>query len=176
MKGQIALVTVAIVVMGLDEAYERSCSGRTQPLLLRSAASTVAEDIRAATPPFAIPATRANCARTDETDMPDLTSLYLLTDPAVRAGGSVIKGLYFAHSREGPNDLVAFWLACSGILEPRPFLSFEFATGLYLLDSDRDGCADQTGVAPRGTIDPADFLESLPTRWWCPQIPAGEPV
>ena len=95
---------------------------------------------------------------------------------AVRAGGSVIKGLYFAHSREGPNDLVAFWLACSGILEPRPFLSFEFATGLYLLDSDRDGCADQTGVAPRGTIDPADFLESLPTRWWCPQIPAGEPV
>jgi hypothetical protein len=90
--------------------------------------------------------------------MPDLRALVLRTDPRVHARGAVVKGMYYARSGAGPNDLVAFRLGCGGVLEARPFLVLDFRTGGYLLDAAGDGCADGTGVLPGGEVDPADFL------------------
>jgi hypothetical protein len=96
--------------------------------------------------------------------MPDLGRLVLRTDALLHAGGDVIKGMYYGRSSDGPNDLVAFRLGCAGVLDPRPFLVFKFAAGAFLLDADRDGCADGAGVLSN-EIDPADFLPALTGSW-----------
>ncbi len=90
--------------------------------------------------------------------MPDLRGHVLRSDPRIHAGGKLIKGLYYSERADGPNDLVAFRLACFLAMEPRPFLIFDFRSLEYALDADRDGCAEETGRAPAPEIDPADFL------------------
>lgn len=103
------------------------------------------------------------CGEIGAKAMPDLRHLHLRTDPRLRSRGRVVKGLYYAARPDGPNELVAFSLACDGRMDSRPFLLFEFDTGAYLLDADGDGCADGVGVLPRGAIDPVEFLPELTT-------------
>jgi len=93
--------------------------------------------------------------------MPALREMVRRTDPQVQSGGKVIKGMYYAMAAEGHNDLVAFRLACHGQLEPWPFLVFDFRTGEYFLDADRDGCADEAGHQPELEVDPVDFLHRI---------------
>ena len=68
--------------------------------------------------------------------------------------------MYYARAADGPDDVVAFLLGCGGLLDPRPFQVFEFATGAFLLDADGDGCADGAGIL-LDKIDPAEFLPAL---------------
>lgn len=103
------------------------------------------------------------CGEIGAKPMPDLRHLHLRTDPRLHSGARAVKGLYYAAQADGPNQLVAFSLACAGRMDSRPFLLFEFDTGAYLLDADGDGCADGVGVLPRGAIDPMEFLPELTT-------------
>ncbi len=109
----------------------------------------------------AAPVPAATCAERAALPMPDLRGYALRGDPRVHVGGKVIKGLYYSERGDGPNDLVAFRLACFLAMEPRPFLVLDFRTDEYALDADRDGCADRTGRVPSGEIDPADFLAEV---------------
>ncbi len=64
-----------------------------------------------------------------------------------------------------------FQMGCAGMLDPRPFLEFEFRTGIYLLDQDGDGCTDGAGLLDSAEIDPVEFLPALPVaRRSCPPI------
>ena len=108
------------------------------------------------------------CDHNAEQPMPELHRLYLRTDPRVRTAGRAIKGLYYATRSDGPNQVVAFVMACAGRLGSPPFLLFEFDTGAFLLDADGDGCVDGAGVLARGEIDPVEFLSALPAaRRYC---------
>ena len=102
------------------------------------------------------------CNEVNKKAMPDLQTLYLRTDPHLRSTGRVIKGLYYATRPEGPNKLVAFLIGCAEVLDPRPFLLFDFDTNTYLLDAEGDGCVDGAGVLVSGEIDPVEFLPALP--------------
>lgn len=125
------------------------------PLLLAATGEAVAGQAAAA-------AAGLDCRHKGGTNLPDFRALHSRTNPALHAAGLVIKGIYFAREAGGPNELVLFWLGCDGRLESGPFLSFEFATAVYLLDLDGDGCADGAGSLASGEIDPGDFLASLP--------------
>ena len=94
--------------------------------------------------------------------MHDLHALFLRTDPLLESSGRAIKGLYYASRADGPNELVVFRMGCTRLLDPRPFLEFEFRTGIYLLDQDGDGCTDGAGLLASGEIDPVEFLPALP--------------
>ena len=112
-----------------------------------------------------------DCRDKNGAGLPNFRAMQSRTNPALHSTGLVIKGRYFARDAGGPNELVLFWLGCDGRLEGGPFLSFDFATGAYLLDLDGDGCADGAGTMASGEIDPGDFLTALPpTRREC----AGE--
>lgn len=95
--------------------------------------------------------------------MSNLAAMHQRTDPKVHAGGTIVKGIYYSIRPDGPNDLVAFWVGCAGVLDGKPFLVFEFPSNNYYFDSDGDGCTDGAGVAAGGAIDPVDFLPALPT-------------
>jgi len=93
--------------------------------------------------------------------MPDLDALVLRSSPRVLATGRLIKGLYYSETPTGPNDMVAFHMACDRFLEPKPFLVMDFRSGRYFLDGDRDGCVDEAGELALPEIDPADFLPAV---------------
>lgn len=113
-------------------------------------------------------AVNPDCDQNAEQPMPELSRLYLRTDPRVRTTGRAIKGLYYATRSDGPNQLVAFLMVCAGRLASRPFLLFEFDTGTFLLDANGDGCVDGVGVLAQKEIDPVEFLSALPTgRRFC---------
>lgn len=126
------------------------------PVLLLATGGAVAGHATAST-------TGVDCREKGSANLPDFRAMHSRTEPALHAAGLVIKGRYFASDVDGPNELVLFWLGCDGRIEGEPFLSFEFATGAYLLDLDGDGCADGAGSMASGEIDPGDFLATLPS-------------
>ena len=93
--------------------------------------------------------------------MPDLDALILRSSPRVAAVGRVIKGLYYSESPNGPNAMAAFYMACDRLLEQGPFLIMDFRSSQFFLDTNRDGCVDETGTLPAPEIDPADFLPTV---------------
>ena len=108
------------------------------------------------------PAVGPNCRSAGKPAMHDLHALFLRTDPRLESSGRAIKGLYYASRVDGPNELVVFQMGCAGLLDPKPFLEFEFGTTIYLLDQDGDGCTDGAGLLDLGEIDPVEFLPALP--------------
>jgi len=93
--------------------------------------------------------------------MPDLDVLILRSNPRVAAVGRVIKGLYYSESPSGPHATAAFYMACDRRLELEPFLIMDFRSGQFFLDTNRDGCVDETGTLPGPQIDPADFMPAV---------------
>jgi hypothetical protein len=93
--------------------------------------------------------------------MPDLDALVLRSKPRVWATGRLIKGLYYSEAPNEPYALAAFYPACDQRLEQKPFLVMDFRFSQFLLDANRDGCADATGRLPAPEIDPADFLPAV---------------
>ena len=93
--------------------------------------------------------------------MPDLSGLTLRSSPRVQATGRLIKGLYYSDTLNGPHTFAAFFMACDGLLEPKPFLVMDFRSSQFSLDGNRDGCADATGLMSLPEIDPADFYPAV---------------
>jgi hypothetical protein len=93
--------------------------------------------------------------------MPDLKGLTLRSSSRVQATGRLIKGLYYSDTLNGPHTLAVFHVACDRLLEPMPFLVMDFRSSQFSLDTDRDGCADATGLMPLPEIDPADFYPAV---------------
>jgi len=93
--------------------------------------------------------------------MPDLNGLTLRSSPRVMATGRLIKGLYYSDSPNGSHALVAFFIACDRLLEPKPFLVVDFRSRQFSFDGNQDGCADVTGLMPQSEIDPADFYPAV---------------
>lgn len=50
--------------------------------------------------------------------MPGLRPLVLRSDPRVSTAGRLIKGMYYAKTRDGGHAIVAFYIACDRLLEP----------------------------------------------------------
>jgi hypothetical protein len=90
-----------------------------------------------------------------------IDALILHSNPRVAAMGRLIKGLYYSESPNGPNAMVAFYMACDRLVEQNPFLIMDFRSSQFFLDKNRDGCADGTGTLPGPEIDPADFLPAV---------------
>jgi len=93
--------------------------------------------------------------------MPDMTALFLRSNPRVFATGRLIKGLYYSEVPKGLNAIAAFYMACDRLLEGKPFLIMDFRSSTFFLDGNRDGCAEATGTLSLPEIDPADFLPSV---------------
>ncbi len=93
--------------------------------------------------------------------MPDLDVFTLRSNPRVAAMGRLIKGLYYSESPNGPNAMAAFYMACDRLLEQEPFLIMDFRSSQFFLDTNRDGCVDETRTLPAPEIDPADFLPAV---------------
>ena len=103
----------------------------------------------------------SHSCRPGRQSMPDLDALILHSNPRVAAMGRLIKGLYYSESPNGPNAMVAFYMACDRLLEHNPFLIIDFRSSQFFLDKNRDGCVDETGTLPGPEIDPADFLPAV---------------
>jgi hypothetical protein len=93
--------------------------------------------------------------------MPDLSALFLRSNPRVFATGRLIKGLYYSERPNGLHAMAAFYMACDQLLERKPFLIMDFRSSAFFLDGDRDGCADATGALALPEIDPADFAPAV---------------
>jgi hypothetical protein len=93
--------------------------------------------------------------------MPDLSALFLRSNPSVFVTGRLIKGLYYSEAPKGLNAIVAFYMACDRVLEQKPFLMMDFRSSEFFLDGNRDGCVDATGALSRLAIDPADYLPAV---------------
>jgi len=94
-------------------------------------------------------------------DLNGLTGLTLRNSPRVMATGRLIKGLYYSDCLNRPHSLVAFFIACDRLLEPKPFLVMDFQSLQFSFDGNRDGCAEATGLIPLPEIDPADFYPAV---------------
>jgi hypothetical protein len=153
-------------VSELNHEVTKIMNWYTAAIWANAAFLTVTTNMAGASEPYGgayvepVPVDSSICSSRAMRPMPDLARLRLRTDSVLHAAGEVIKGMYYAHVADGPNDLVAFRLGCGGVLDARPFLVFDFASGLFLLDGDGDGCADGAGQL-LDEIDPAEFLPAL---------------
>jgi hypothetical protein len=97
----------------------------------------------------------------DRSGASSLNVLLLRSNPRVFATGRLIKGLYYSEVPQGLNAMAAFYMACDGLLDRKPFLMVDFRSSQFFLDANRDGCADAAGTLPLPEIDLADFLPSV---------------